>query len=182
MTCPNITCWSAVLIPFIRIYLGGKNGNLLQYFEKAESEDTIPSFDTLLKKAKTLFMRYGHPHAFENALAGLFPDDERTICGGDDWVPLTRESSSLELGKEKAPKSKKGKATSKDVDMEEETIAPFQGDQALAQSCRFMYDATISREVIYATAEGDIGRVWEVVKVRIYGSNKLHVSYSIISR
>jgi len=117
----------------------------------------------LLEKAKTLFNCYGHPHAFENALAGSFPDDERMIHRGDKWAPLNRDSSSLDLGKEKKTKSKKDKA----IEVEEENITPFEGDQALAQSCRFMYHATISREVIYATAEGDTGRVWEAVKVRI---------------
>lgn len=50
----------------------------------------------------------------------------------------------------------------------DEELIPFLGDQTLAQSCRFMYDATVSREVIYAISDGDIGRVWEVLKVYTY--------------
>jgi hypothetical protein len=68
-------------------------------------------------------------------------------------------------------KKKKNKAEESD----EEPI-PFIGDQTLAQSCRFMYDATISREVIYAIADGDIGRVWEVLKVYTHFYLKFDIS------
>jgi hypothetical protein len=36
----------------------------------------------------------------------------------------------------------------------------------LAQSIQFMHDVIVSREVTYAVAEGDIGRVYEGLKVR----------------
>jgi hypothetical protein len=74
--------------------------------------------------------------------------------------------SSVHLGfenKKEKGKPKKRKRT-KENESDDETIL-FLGDQSLAQSCRFLYDATVSREVIYATAEGDIGRVWEAAKV-----------------
>lgn len=59
---------------------------------------------------------------------------------------------------------RKPKNTGSDSD-DGDSPAAFLGDQSLAQSCRFLYDATISREIIYATAEGDVGRVWEAMKV-----------------
>lgn len=38
----------------------------------------------------------------------------------------------------------------------------FDGDQVLST---FMRDARVSREFLYAVAEGDVGRVYEAMKV-----------------
>lgn len=62
--------------------------------------------------------------------------------------------------KKERPTEKKKKD---DKDEEEE----FTGDLVLAKSCRFIYDAMISRHTTYAVADGDIGSVWECLKVRI---------------
>ena len=40
-----------------------------------------------------------------------------------------------------------------------------QGDRVLASSITFMRDALMSREMSYAVAEGDMGRVYEILKV-----------------
>lgn len=40
-----------------------------------------------------------------------------------------------------------------------------QGDHVLASSITFMRDALMSREMSYAVAEGDMGRVYEILKV-----------------
>ena len=42
---------------------------------------------------------------------------------------------------------------------------PFKGDRVLANSIALIRDAMISREMSYAIAEGDVGRVYEVMKV-----------------
>jgi len=42
-----------------------------------------------------------------------------------------------------------------------------QGDRVLASSITFMRDALMSREMSYAVAEGDIGRVYEILKVML---------------
>lgn len=176
-----LDCWRLVLIfsrdhminsPIInRVYLGGKNGNLLEYFEAAGRNKKIPSFDDLHGMAGCLFNRYGHPHAFENALDGNYDDLAITVPDGDKWTAPAQDESSASLaggqGKAEPKKGKgKGKATrTKQDDTEKEPRPPFLGDQTLAQSCRFLYDATVSREVIYATADGDVGRVWEILKV-----------------
>lgn len=41
------------------------------------------------------------------------------------------------------------------------------GDRCLMQSIAFMRDALVSREFTYALAEGDVGRVYEALKVSI---------------
>ncbi|KAG1750427.1 uncharacterized protein EDB91DRAFT_1244005 [Suillus paluster] len=55
------------------------------------------------------------------------------------------------------------------------------GDFVLARSVSFMCDALISREAAYAAAEGDVGRVYEVVKVMLFtfagSSHSKYVTY-----
>ena len=42
---------------------------------------------------------------------------------------------------------------------------PFKGDHVLANSIALIQDAMISCEMSYAIAEGDVGCVYEVMKV-----------------
>jgi hypothetical protein len=49
--------------------------------------------------------------------------------------------------------------------MEDEKI---NGDYTLMRSALFMYEALVSKEVAQAVAEGDIGRVYEGIKVSHY--------------
>lgn len=143
---------ACIVVFCIRIFLGGKNNNLDQWFENAEQMDTIPSFDKLWHKAQILFQRYGHPHAFETALTGRFFDDNHTIVSGDAWTETLKNMSSIHLGytnkkRKGKPKKKREKMTENKLDDDSET-PPFLGDQTLAQSCCFLYDTTVSREVI----------------------------------
>lgn len=46
-------------------------------------------------------------------------------------------------------------------------VKEFQGDCMLARSAAFMYEALVSKEVAQAVAEGDVGRVYKGIKVRI---------------
>jgi hypothetical protein len=158
-----LDCW--------RVYLGGKDGNLLDHFESAERKQETPSFEELHEMARILFRRYGHPHAFEDALEGTYSDIETTVPNGDVWTPAVEDKSSslLHNSKDVSQKNAKGKKKPPAVNLSE----VFVGDQTLAQSCRFLYDATVSREVIYATAEGDVGRVWEILKARTLSKRKI---------
>ena len=51
---------------------------------------------------------------------------------------------------------------------ETENANRHDGDHVLARSIMFMRDAMISREAAYAVAEGDVGRVFEVLKVMLF--------------
>ena len=57
--------------------------------------------------------------------------------------------------------SKKAKKVKEDA----ERLKSFQGDRVLANSICFMRDTLISHEMSQAIAEGDVGHVWEVMKV-----------------
>ena len=140
-----LDCW--------RVYLGGKDGNLLEHFKTAENRLETLSFEELHEMARILLRIYGHPHAFEDALEGTYSDIKTAVPNGDVWIPGVEEKSSSPLDSirrgegHKITKEKK-KASALAADLSE----GFVGDQTLAQSCRFLYDATVSREVIYATA------------------------------
>ncbi len=55
---------------------------------------------------------------------------------------------------------------SEDSDSESTDSSPmFQGDRTLAQSILFMSDAIVLRDLSQAVSEGDIGRVWNNLKV-----------------
>ena len=45
---------------------------------------------------------------------------------------------------------------------------PFIGDQILARSISFIRDTMLAREFSLATAHGDVGRLWEIVKVMVF--------------
>ncbi|TFY63099.1 hypothetical protein EVJ58_g3444 [Rhodofomes roseus] len=88
----------------------------------------------------------------------------------DELVPLSRQpsasppslSSATEPGK---PASTTSKAS---PTAPIATRTPFRGDRVLAQSIAFMRDAVILREFVYATCEGDVGRVYEALKVMLF--------------
>lgn len=108
----------------------------------------IPSFAELKRKARAVFNMYGSVGAYHRAMNGKYASNEMKVPAGTTWVaPPTESSSTVQ-----APKS---------------TNIPgdFKGDHVLAQTCRFLYDATISWETMLAIAEGHIGRVWECLKV-----------------
>ena len=44
----------------------------------------------------------------------------------------------------------------------------FLGDQVLAQSIAFMRETMLACEMTLATAEGDVGRLWEVIKIMVF--------------
>ncbi|KAF5328076.1 hypothetical protein D9619_013640 [Psilocybe cf. subviscida] len=46
--------------------------------------------------------------------------------------------------------------------------SPFEGDQSLMRSISFMRDTMFAREFSLATAEGDVGRIWEMVKIMVF--------------
>lgn len=111
----------------------------------------------LLQAARTLYQRYSNPRAYNRNLqksqAGSL-----SVPVGSPWSPPAAEASDPTA---EAPKP--GKRGKKKADAPEPA---FHGDMSLAQSIQFMYDSIVSREVSYAVAEGDVGRVYEGIKVR----------------
>lgn len=131
------------------------------------AQDKLPSCEDLLDKARKVYTMYGTLGAFERAMKGKYKSSETKIPEGGTWKPPTKDKSSegLGKGKTKAP-SKNAKKKDSPVQVPKPT-KPFKGDQTLAQATRFIFDGTLSREAVYAVADGDIGRVWNCLKVRV---------------
>lgn len=78
------------------------------------------------------------------------------IPEGDKWISTPTEPLSLPPQPPR-PSHKKNKRPEPSKD----------GDITLSESIVFMRDAMIAREAVYAVAEGDVGRLWEALKVPI---------------
>ncbi|KAJ7586426.1 hypothetical protein C8J56DRAFT_1084827 [Mycena floridula] len=151
----------ARVIDCARLHFCGKDGDILNYSETLAVENKLPSFAALREAADIMFQTYGHTHVFEQALAGEQPIFDET-------------SANLRNPVKKATRKKKT-----DTSPLDSNSVPFTGDQCLAQSSRFIFDAMISREMVYATSEGDIGRVWESMKFMLFTfAGSTHTKYT----
>jgi hypothetical protein len=131
----------------------------------------LPTIEELEKVAMMLHKRYSTPAAYgRNREQQGDPANKKNVPSGTPWFAPTPKTKDTP---EKAPKKSKGKvrkSKTAGVTAEDKLVqgsaSPFRGDMSLAGSIQFMYDAMLSREASCAVAEGDIGRVYEVFKVR----------------
>jgi hypothetical protein len=111
--------------------------------------------------AKKLHHTYSTARARDHAVhdTGSSTAWARTVAKGSLWVPIVVENSSLDTAAKKKRKStakkKKEKAAS----------PPCKGDFVLAQAIDFIRDGMNSRKLATAVAEGDVGRLYECLKV-----------------
>jgi len=79
-------------------------------------------------------------------------------------MPAQESSESIGISTAQPKKCQKGK-----VKNAEQVVPPddFKGDRVLARSIALMRDLMWSRECAYAVAEGDTGRLYEILKVKL---------------
>lgn len=155
-----------------------KTENLWTHFDKLDHQGNIPSPEDLFKMAVTLWNNYSSPGAFTKFMVGCQPNDS-VVPTGEPW--RKEEDTDPEPGPSKAVDSgtkDEGKGDSREEEEGGKTkgkgampVGPekeFRGDHVLARSVSFMYEALVSKEVAQAAAEGDVGRVYEGVKVSRY--------------
>ncbi|KAJ7731018.1 hypothetical protein B0H16DRAFT_1893426 [Mycena metata] len=152
----------------------------------------LPTLDTLLANAATLVDRYASLAAPQHALdaaESTNPDHINPVPVGSPWVPLrTPATQSPPVQNAPPPVQMDAADTMPDlVDIQEpsdvpHTAAPeteaapkcheelpgFTGDRVLRNSELFMMDFGWFLELITAVPEGDIGRVWEIMKIWIF--------------
>lgn len=61
--------------------------------------------------------------------------------------------------------------------------SPFIGDEVLARSIAFIREAMFAREFSLATADGDVGRIWEMIKIMVFsfaGSSHSKYTYYLL--
>lgn len=109
--------------------------------------------------ASTIFMT-GCPDSPIVRIGEPWREEEDTepkpvLIGTGDTDTEQGEEKEGKVGEKESPKKQTDPATSEEID----------GDQTLARSALLMYEALVSREIAQAVAEGDIGRVYEAIKV-----------------
>lgn len=152
--------------------------DIFKYFDTLK---VIPPFEDLEKMSKTLYRCYSTTRGLHHALhdADLSKESSnwtRNVPVGSPWTGLAEDQ---EVGitfsrgtlhsasrKQKEPKKKKKQTKAeKEAEHERDEIRR-DGDHVLSNSIAFMRDTLLSRECASAVAVGDVGRVWEVLKVR----------------
>lgn len=135
---------------------------------------TYPTPQELFKIALSLYDNYSTPKAASIFASGGTPNSS-IVSIGESWKeeedgepkPVLEEVNSAEPGREEEDGlGEDGRRESlKTHKMDPAKGEKFGGDCTLTRSALFMYEALVSKEVAQAVAEGDIGRVYECIKV-----------------
>ncbi|KAJ7447405.1 hypothetical protein FB451DRAFT_1411825 [Mycena latifolia] len=140
------------------------------YFATLAGLDKLPSFEELENGAKYLYDTYTSTVAQKEAAHDARDGKTSWTSGvplGQEWVPLPTDATSASAPKTKR-KRKSKKAASQGPPKEPvppPIPPPFYGDQVISDNAGFMRDASVSRAVSSAVAVGDVGRMWEGLKV-----------------
>jgi hypothetical protein len=139
--------------------------DLFKYFEDLQISHRLPEIEVLEVAARQLHRAYSSSHGLYCALHETAKTSawSQTVPLGTPWVPPPVIKSSE--GPAESEKKGRRKPAKKSTDDDEDLGRHPQGDRVLANSITFMRDAMISREMSYAIAEGDAGRVHEMMKV-----------------
>ncbi|KZP25600.1 hypothetical protein FIBSPDRAFT_1041245 [Athelia psychrophila] len=171
--------WSARVLDIWRIELGADNG-IADHFDQLPATD-LPTFDNLLARAKILVKCYASQQAYERALsksASLDGDPELSIRVGSPWKPEVQQAAAAEVedaGEEVVDDDAQveDEAPVHDRDEEKEgkvhvEKSSFDGDRCLANEALFLETHGWWIEAAYAVPEGDIGRLYQILKIWIF--------------
>jgi hypothetical protein len=145
---------------YLRIYFSVED--LVVYFDSLNSDDVKLKLETLKGIASTLVKRYASQDAYELALSKEKSVNASTgmkVPAGSHFTP-----PSTSIPEEPQPVTEEA-ATEKEKPVMEEP--GFTGDRPLANADLFKLDFGLWIEAQWAVAEGDIGRVLEILKVGI---------------
>ncbi|KAF9035143.1 hypothetical protein BJ165DRAFT_1355933 [Panaeolus papilionaceus] len=150
-----LDCW--------RILLGCTD--LLQHFKDLAAAKKLPHFEDLESHARVLHRTYSSSRAIYHAL-------------GDTTVNTTWAKNIPLSSKGPFPTPSATSSTTSST-APAASLRHKNGDQSLANSIAFMRDAIFSREFHFAVAEGDVGRVYEVIKVMLFTfAGSTHTKYT----
>lgn len=148
-----------------------KTDDIHEFITHRASIDQLPSFEDLEHGARALFDTYcttRADHACSNDVTDGSSEWSTHVPLGTPWVPPIIDKTSIRskpvLPKKNAKKTKTPKAAPK-TSSEKPDSTIFKGDHVLRDCRAFFKDASISREAAYAAAGGDVGRLWEALKV-----------------
>lgn len=148
--------------------------NIWTYFGGLHHNE-IPSFGRLFEMAQALWDSYSNPHAFTSLVTGHHLD-QFVVPIGEPWRKedeanlQSAPSQAMDIDINSKVCGGSGEDKGQETKGEGETFiggGEFKGDHALARSASFIYEALVSKEVAQAVAEGDVGRVYEGIKVSL---------------
>ncbi|KAJ3765120.1 hypothetical protein FB446DRAFT_655696 [Lentinula raphanica] len=131
----------------------------LDTYFKPDGLMSSTSFEQLLTFGDIVNRRYMVNAAYEDALGHIERDIEVYGSPADMSMPSNDVSQPIQIGSKSKKKSKRSKAATA------ETRNISSGDQCLANDISFLRTTMWYLEICAAIAEGDIGRVFEVIKI-----------------
>ena len=156
---------------FYSIHLG--TDDLFGHFKTLAAKGKLPEFEDLEVLARKLYRAYSTTRGIYHALHGTETKNEWSdfVPLGTPWNPSINQSSTRTAAAPTQSKSTKKNRSKKKKNSsgEPSTTEPFKGDRTLAKSIALRRDLLWQREMAYATAEGDVGRLYEIMKVRFDG-------------
>ncbi|KAJ7805999.1 hypothetical protein B0H14DRAFT_2382203, partial [Mycena olivaceomarginata] len=131
--------------------------DLEKYFASLETASQLPDLDTILDNATMLADRYTSQAAIQNSMRSAEATSAKNpnrVPVGSSWIP--RGSSDSAADTNTNPRTS-------------HTESPgFTGDRVLRNSEIFLLDFGWWIEIAWSVSEGDIGRVWEILKIWIF--------------
>ncbi|KAJ3742526.1 hypothetical protein DFH05DRAFT_1401446 [Lentinula detonsa] len=139
---------------------------LHQHMEGLSKSKQLPSLEELYQRAIDLHRRFGSVTAYWDLMKT--GEGYKT---GSQWKPPKVDTSSTNLG---VPiSSRKKQAVSLVLD------GSFDGDETLARSMRLIYDGAISQLATSDIRRGDVGCVWECLKMMTFSfAGSSHTKYT----
>ncbi|KAI0362305.1 hypothetical protein OH77DRAFT_1377558, partial [Trametes cingulata] len=164
-----LDCW--------RLHYGADD--LFRHFEALGERKQLPTLETLRSAAQTLHERYSSQRAWYDAMEGGEAAEQAGWPVGSPWEtglvvePVTGATQPCRADSDE-PSAPPVDPTSlpepppSSADSAAPSSALFCGDRALAQSILFLMDAMLVRDISQAVAAGDVGRVWNDMKIMLF--------------
>ncbi|KAJ7847404.1 hypothetical protein B0H13DRAFT_2362517 [Mycena leptocephala] len=177
--------WEARVLDCWRLVLGC-DSDLLSHFDELASHDCLPTLDDLLDQASIIRERYACQTAYEQSLDKAeqeeapsrtkFSQDPDSDIPGLEDIPDEPAENVSGVGEPSAEIP----AT---ADPKETEPPGFNGDRVLSNSILFLMEFGWWIELNYAIPEGDVGRVFEILKIFIFtfagSSNQNYMRYML---
>ncbi|KAJ7859848.1 hypothetical protein B0H14DRAFT_3628484 [Mycena olivaceomarginata] len=148
--------WTAHILDCWRLFY--ETDDLEKYFAGLETAGKLPDLDTILDDATTLADRYTSQAAIQNSMRtaeATSPKNPNPVPVGTPWSARGSSDSAADINTADTPPSHKENPG-------------FTGDRVLRNSEIFLLEFGRWIEMAWSVSEGDIGRVWEIIKIWIF--------------
>ncbi|KAJ6532184.1 hypothetical protein DFH09DRAFT_933468 [Mycena vulgaris] len=163
-TVRNLTLiWEAHVLDCWRLYYN--TDNLYDYIEGLAATNQLPTLESILEDARILCERYTSQAAILRSLSAATStssEQGNKVPEGSPWVAPFQSATATTSG------ARPTTQTADDAPKIHQELPDFDGDRVLRNSEIFLTDFGWWIEFAHAVPEGDIGRVWEIMKLWIF--------------